>query len=551
MTTDKGNGWRNSCSFVEYDQRAHRLSTLMTFSFWVNSEYYFLDCYISQHQCLAAIGTRGRPGSPKSPMDSRGTFLVPPRARLPSSKSIESRLSDSDTDRDIAERRDPERRDPVSPFETIPETANSSNPTPPSNPSNAVKVDLNTATGNGDFSNADDGPLFRATIKSLESKTGSVRQRMKKVIKKAEAAKESQSDSNACFAAFTDALREAANSNANAVQPAIDHYFEKIAKEILSYEKQNADNLQRLIIDPLSRIYGNDIKQADAKKKDFEDESRDYYAYVSRYLGQRQDSLKEKKRAESDTKYESKRKTFELKRFDYSSFMQDLHGGRKDQEVLSQLTKFADAQAKSYLAAAKRVEAMLPQLDALSFEVKEADKQYQLIRTGREEKRRALVKSNKGITEEGPSSIPTSYPNSSAVNPRQSTQLTESDPFSSTGAAITALPTRPTSGVPLGAAGLAQKPGLAEPNVTSSPGAHSIATTASPGPDRFKGIRDLETSTDERNSEHRKEGLLWSMSKPGSHADPRGLNKQAWHKYARIFAIQDSLADMSQILDSA
>ena len=35
---DKGGGWRNSCSFVEYDQRAHRLNTLMTFSFWVQSK---------------------------------------------------------------------------------------------------------------------------------------------------------------------------------------------------------------------------------------------------------------------------------------------------------------------------------------------------------------------------------------------------------------------------------------------------------------------------------------------------------------------------------
>ena len=34
---DRGNGWRNTCSFVEYDQRAHRLSTLLTFSFWVQS----------------------------------------------------------------------------------------------------------------------------------------------------------------------------------------------------------------------------------------------------------------------------------------------------------------------------------------------------------------------------------------------------------------------------------------------------------------------------------------------------------------------------------
>jgi len=52
---DRGGGWRNTCSvrenaarkevttdtaqFVEYDQRAHRLNTLVAFSFWVQSTF--------------------------------------------------------------------------------------------------------------------------------------------------------------------------------------------------------------------------------------------------------------------------------------------------------------------------------------------------------------------------------------------------------------------------------------------------------------------------------------------------------------------------------
>jgi len=55
---------------------------------------------------------------------------------------------------------------------------------------------------------------------------------------------------------------------------------------------------------------------------------------------------------------------------------------------------------------------------------------------------------------------------------------------------------------------------------------------------KFKGIRDLE----ERDyvapvpgdlglpAQQKKEGLVWALSRPGSHADPMGLNKQAWHK---------------------
>ncbi|KAK5004469.1 hypothetical protein LTR28_008863, partial [Elasticomyces elasticus] len=52
---------------------------------------------------------------------------------------------------------------------------------------------------------------------------------------------------------------------------------------------------------------------------------------------------------------------------------------------------------------------------------------------------------------------------------------------------------------------------------------------------KFRGIRDLEEKDTSlpattNGAQHRKEGLLWSMSRPGSHIDPKGLNKQAWHK---------------------
>ena len=36
-TEDKGGGWRNSCSFLDYDQRTNRLNTLAHFSFWVHN----------------------------------------------------------------------------------------------------------------------------------------------------------------------------------------------------------------------------------------------------------------------------------------------------------------------------------------------------------------------------------------------------------------------------------------------------------------------------------------------------------------------------------
>lgn len=499
-TEDRGGGWRNNCSFLEYDQRAHRLNTLASFSFWVSNN----QQYISQ------------PNSP-SPQFS---LVPPPKLRVPSSQSMDSRISDTR-----------EYEDPPSP-NMLPSEGPLGTAQFPMR--DAVKVDVSCQRPGEDMSAAEDGPLFRATMKALEQKTGNMRQRMKKVLKRAEAAHIAQIECNDAISGFMDALREASSSNANAVQPALEHYFDKIAREILQYEKQNTTNLQRIIIDPLTKLYNLDIKQAESKKRDFEEESKDYYAYVSRYLGQRQDSLKQKKRAESDSKYQTKRRNFELKRFDYSSFMQDLHGGRKEQEVLSHLTKYADAQTRSYLATAKKVEGMLPQLEALSNEVQEADKEFQYQRTEREEKRRTLEKST--ITYVEPETVPAvgvisqaSPANNNSNNANTSdSELGRAD---STASQLRAVPTNGTS-ITVSANGgneFSRSPG----SLTST-----VGSLGSPGPNsKFRGIRDLEEkdhtqiTANEKSGTQRKEGLLWALSRPGSHADPRGLNKQAWHKF--------------------
>ncbi|KAF2845097.1 ARF GTPase-like protein activator [Plenodomus tracheiphilus IPT5] len=505
----RGGGWRTSCSFVEYDQRAHRLETLANFSFWVQNTSRLIQ-------------------SPTSP-SPRMELSVPPRLRVPSTQSMDSRVSDSGDDY-----REWDNIAPKSPnFEPIPEHNLGLIPSQSTTlTSGSLPVKLDVSRPGEDLSQTEDGPLFRATMKALEQKTGNMRTRWKKVLKRAESAMEAQQQCNNAMSDLMDALREASSSNANAVQPAIDHYFDKIAKEILAYERSNTTNIQKLIIDPIYKLYNIDIKQAETKRKDFEEESKDYYQYLGRYLGQRQDSLKEKKRAETDSKYQSKRRNFELKRFDYSSFMQDLHGGRKDQEVLSHLTRYADAQAKQYLETAKKVEMMLPQLEALSCEVKEADKEFQIQRTEREEKRRALEKIKKTFDEPPTPAIMSPIVSSQSV-PKMMPRLDSEvpGPTSRKGSLApvfqsTVAPPHVTSSQSVPTTGSVQSPEMSKTALASS----------APQPDKFKGIRDLEEKDPASIAEagsgtHRKEGLLWALSRPGSHVDPKGLNKQAWHKF--------------------
>ncbi|KAL1968470.1 hypothetical protein VTN77DRAFT_1680 [Rasamsonia byssochlamydoides] len=483
---DRGGGWRNSCSFLDYDQRANRLNTLVNISFWV-------------HNALRPLS---------SPQMSPPNLDVPARNRIPSSQSVLSHSSDAEGPSGSLVR-------PPSP----PEGTDSAPPPTTAPPPVPVKVDLPYRQGE-DMSAVEDGPLFRATMKALEQKTSSMRVKIKKVLKKAEAAHQAQVASNDAVEAFISALEDASSSNTNAIQPAMEHYFEKIARQILNYEQLNTSHLQKLVIEPLSKLYNNDIKQAEAKKKDFEEESRDYYAYVGRYLGQRQDSLKEKKRAESDSKYQAKRRNFELKRFDYSSFMQDLHGGRKEQEVLSHLTKYAQNQARDYLSTAKKVEEMIPQLEALVREVDQADKEFQFQRTEREEKRRALEKSTKPYVE--PDTFSTPSAQGAANNGQAESDLSRAD---STGSQLRNVNSN-TSSI------------SSQTNMAFSPPGGVNMTTTSANPVKFKGIRDLEerdgssvAGSDKLAGPQKKEGLLWALSRPGSHIDPKGINKQAWHKF--------------------
>lgn len=483
---------------------------------------------MKQHAKLIQDTQRAVPLSPKTPSPLL-ELSVPPRLRVPSTQSIESRVSDSDG----AEFKD--AREPSSPaIEPIPEHTLGLVPTHGTYQSTAlsltntnntlsqVKVDLSCQRPAEDISALDDGPVFRANLKNFEKNTSDMRSKWKRVLKKAEAALEAQVMSNNAVSELIEALKDTATPNSNSVQPAIDHYFDKIAREILAYEKLNTINVQKLIIDPISKLYNVDIKQAESKKKDFEEESKEYYSYVSRYLGQRQDSMKEKRRTETDTKYQTKRRNFELKRFDYSSYIQDLNGGRKNQEVLSYLTKYADAQAKGFMTAADKIKSMLPQLEALTQEVKEADKEFQLQRAEREEKRRALEKSGTAYKEPEVSTM------SSLAQANGGSSLSEAARSDSVAPIFkSTVSPPPTVGSPPSTAAMPVTPGLSGgPSLGSLP-------SSSPSQNKFKGIRDLEDKAGSDGQDAHpphKEGLLWALSRPGSHIDPKGLNKQAWHK---------------------
>ncbi len=362
-----------------------------------------------------------------------------------------------------------------------------------------ITPSLSLQAGLDDLRNEpEDGPLFRATLAALERKTTNFRQKVKKVIKRATELHEQANvyaDAHYCL---SEAIKAIATSNPSAVKPALDNYFDVAFAKLDAFRTHDDVILRDLIIDPLRRIYDHDIKAAEGKKREFEEESRDYYAFLSRYLSKKNDSS-EKKLMEKDSKYSNKRKNFELKRFDYYCYMQDLHGGRKEQEVLRQLTLFAEKQSDFLLATAAAINEIKPNLVALSQGVENARNDFKLLRTEREERRRIIEKTGPGKADaESVSASPAllERPMTSEKVERVRDPIPLVNPF---------VPTSSTF-----------------PDVGYSP------------EKRFSKATTREEQN--RNESRRKEGLLWALSKVGGHTDPKVVQKLNWHKYWVVLA---------------
>ncbi|KAK6516251.1 hypothetical protein TWF506_006160 [Arthrobotrys conoides] len=510
---EKSSGIRNTCAFVEYDQRAHKLSRLAEFSFWVHN---------------------------KQQSTPLGLGLLDPRLLTPKLRATSNISTDSNAFSTVSE----PLSEPLTPgIEST--TFDIASPPQPSKDTACYKDD--------DI--LDDGPLFRATMKEMESRTTILRQRMKKVIRRAEEAKRVQAQWNDSLSLFAESLREVAANNTSGMKPALEEYFEKSTKEILRFERHNEAHLQKFIIEPIGRLYTYDIKAAEAKKKEFDEESREFYGFVSRYLGMKNDSVTQKKKTESDSKYVVKKRNFEIKRHDYGSFMQDLHGGRKEQEMASHLTKYAEAQAKSLLNTAKRMQELQPQLENIMEEIKNSEKQFKIQRSEREERRRAIemgatVSEDSSMTDingqqvVGTSAIP---PPSLPVIMTDTGSLAANmeAPVATSGngavpdvVTIRAVSSHSRSSPPLASESTTT---IAASTVSSLTPAGLLSPTATADSGKFKGFRDLEDkpvngANNLTGVDRRKEGLLWALSRPGGHHDPKALPKVNWHKYWVVLA---------------
>ncbi|KAI9256419.1 hypothetical protein BDA99DRAFT_484798 [Phascolomyces articulosus] len=208
---------------------------------------------------------------------------------------------------------------------------------------------ISTTTGAGTVSNSiacgerdwEDGPAFRSTISQLEAKTSTLKQSVKRVLKTATACLEANQALLRADKQFMNALRET-----SCTEPLFTHYLDSAWEDMTSERERLQFSMQTLLIDPLQKLYECDIKKAEQKRRQFEEESKKYYASLSKYLGGKK----------NETKYIAKKSRYDMIRFDYYTFLTDLHRGKKETELLYHLFSLQERQNAYYSNVAQNLE---------------------------------------------------------------------------------------------------------------------------------------------------------------------------------------------------
>ncbi|KAG0284292.1 hypothetical protein BGZ96_011319 [Linnemannia gamsii] len=207
--------------------------------------------------------------------------------------------------------------------------------------------------------NSEDGPLFRATVVECEDHIRTMKATSKRILKAAQAVMETRRAWVAAEEAF---VREV--EGMKVAESLVECYWRPLSQHLTEHSEMLAQRMRDLLIQPFSQFYGIDIKAAELQRKSFEEESKEYYSFLSRYMGMKQDNPQ--KKAEADLKHERKRRHFELKRLEYWNFLLEMKaGGRKGDELNSCLTEFADRHCQLLGDMGVVAEELRPDLEAV------------------------------------------------------------------------------------------------------------------------------------------------------------------------------------------
>lgn len=347
-----------------------------------------------------------------------------------------------------------------------------------SNHSNTLTQSLSKPTFMDD-QYLEDGPLFRATINQLENRTATLKINLKRIIKTASASLDAHYQLTRADESYFDALRDT-----QCIEPLMSHYLNNVWQTIKEERKKLDESLSFQLLDPLKRLYEEDIKVAELKRRQFEEESKDYYASLAKYL-----KTTNKNKQETEQKQNQRKSKFDLARFDYLGFLFDLHGGRKENEILFHITDHTIRGLGYYESVASKIEPEKPGLNELIALMTENSREQELAGLERANKRKELATAS-------------IIHNTDMADIDQQTtledELNDDMPQSTLEAPLSTIDDQ------------------------------SLLNAEH---DKFKGIRDLEQNRGDTMTGRKKEGFLFATSKPSkSTGFDVTSSSVTWHK---------------------
>ncbi|KAJ3287941.1 hypothetical protein HK104_008398 [Borealophlyctis nickersoniae] len=343
----KDNMWMNECAFIEYNHTAHEFEVLCQFHFFAAASRPAL--VVMDSTVSSEIGYPGY----------RRTSI----ASIDSSNPQSPVLSPSFPDRTPA---------PSTHYGHKRESSGGSG--------------LGTEPTGIDISELDDGPEFRRTISALEKKTVNLKATVKKTLKQATVFFDTIRRALHAGKEFVQCIAAIPEENSAAAQSCD---FMQRSQTIIGDGTENFLNqTQSLLIEPLGMMY-DEIKKAERRKKEFDQESSEYNYLQDKYLKEKSYS---KKRNDIDVKYQAKKIKWAETRFDYYCFLNKLHGSDTETQLSFMINIFAEKQIAFFDLMAKKLSSSnRDPLRQLSVQIEQSSKTVSILKKKDEETKRKFI----------------------------------------------------------------------------------------------------------------------------------------------------------------
>ncbi|KAG0342918.1 hypothetical protein BG000_011492 [Podila horticola] len=170
----------------------------------------------------------------------------------------------------------------------------------------------------------------------------------------------------------------------------VDKYLRPMAQTLGERSEMLARQMQNLLIEPLCRFQSVDLKAAEVYRKSFDEESKEYYNFLSKYMALKLDNSPQKK-AEAEARYEKRRQRFEAKRFEYWVFLLDMRvGGSKGEEIFQHITHYSERHCRNWVEMGLLADEMKPDLDSILSELAVSQEKSAAQRKERQDQRKRL-----------------------------------------------------------------------------------------------------------------------------------------------------------------